>query len=54
MGGEGSLPLVSILDAYIVVSPSYIKLGEEFCSLEFVEEVIYQWEWISIADCVFV
>ena len=25
---EGSLPLVSLFDPYIVISPSYIQLGE--------------------------
>ena len=39
MDGKCSLPLVSILDSYIVVSPPDIKLGEQFCSLKFVEEV---------------
>ena len=54
VGGKGSFPLVSIFDAYIIISPSYIELGEEFCSLEFVEEVRYQQEGISIVDHVFV
>ena len=54
VGGEGSFPLVSVFDAYIIVSPPHIELGEEFCSLEFVEEVGYQQEGVSIADCVFV
>ena len=41
MGGKCSLPLVSILDSYIVVSPSDIELGKQFYSLEFVKEVGY-------------
>ena len=52
--GKGSLPLVSVLDAYIVISPSDVKLGEEVCSLEFVEEVRYQWKGVSIPDSVFI
>ena len=44
VGGEGSFPLVSVFDAYIIVFLPHVKLGEEFCSLEFVEEVGYQWE----------
>ena len=30
MGDEGSLPLVTILDLYVVVPPSNIKFGENF------------------------
>ena len=33
---EGCLPLVSFLDVNIVISPSYIKLGEDLCIFEFV------------------
>ena len=41
MGGKCPLPLVSILDLYIVISPSDIELGKQLCFLEFVEEVGY-------------
>ena len=41
MGSERSFPLVSVLDAYVVVIPSDIELGKQLCSLEFVEEVGY-------------
>ena len=39
VGNEGSLPLVSILNSNIVISPSYAKLGEDFGIFEFVDEV---------------
>ena len=44
----------SIFDVYIIVSRPYVEFGEEFCSLEFVKEVGYQREGVSIVDCVFV
>ena len=39
VGNEGGLPLVAFLDADVVVSPSYVKLGKDFGVLEFVDEV---------------
>ena len=37
VSNEGCLPLVSFLDTNIVVSPSHIKLSEDFCILKFVD-----------------
>ena len=37
VGDEGGLPLVPFLDSNIVVSPSYVKLGEALCVFEFVD-----------------
>ena len=54
MGSKCSFPLVSIFDAYIVVTPSDVELGKKLCSLKFVEEVGYQWEGVSISDSVFI
>ena len=54
VGGKGPFPLMSVFDAYIIVPPPDVKLGKEFCSLEFVEEVRNQQEGISVTDCVFV
>ena len=42
VGNEGSLPLVTILDTDIVVSPSHIKLSEDFGIFQFVDEVRYE------------
>ena len=39
VGNEGSFPLVTIFDSDIVISPSYIKLGEDLGVFEFVDEV---------------
>ena len=37
VGDEGCFPLVPFLDTNIVVSPSYVKLGEDLCIFEFVD-----------------
>jgi hypothetical protein len=42
--------LVSVFDPHVVVSPSYIYLGEVLGSFEFVEEVGYSREGISVSD----
>ena len=34
MGDEGSLPLMSVFDSDIIVSPLDVELGEDFHSLE--------------------
>ena len=39
MGDESGLPLIALLDADVVVSPSYIKLSKDLGILEFVNEV---------------
>ena len=39
MGDEGGFPLVTVLDSNIVISPSYVKLGEDLGIFEFVNEV---------------
>ena len=54
VSGKGSFPQVSVFDAYIIIPPSDIELGEEFCSLELVKEVGYQQKGVSIADSVFI
>ena len=54
VGNEGCLPLVSILDVDIVVSPSNIKLGEVFHVLKFVNKVKDEGERIGISDGVLV
>ena len=36
MSDEGGLPLVSLLNTNIVILPSYVKLGEDFCAFTFV------------------
>ena len=39
VGNEGGLLLVTIFDLDVVISPSYIKLGEDLGIFEFVDEV---------------
>ena len=45
---ECGLPFISLFDADIVISPSYIKFGEQMISCEVIDEVIDQWEGIAI------
>ena len=52
MGDEGSLPLVSVSDADVVVSPSDIKLGEDLGILHLVYEFLDQQEGVGILDSV--
>ena len=51
VGNESGFPLVSILDLDVVISPSYIKLGEDLGVFEFVNEVRDQREGVCISDC---
>ena len=39
VGNESGFPLVTVLDSNIVISPSYVKLGEDLGIFEFVNEV---------------
>ena len=50
MGDEGGFPLVAFLDSDIVISPSYIKLGEDLGVFKFVDEVGNQGEGVCISD----
>ena len=54
MGDKGSLPLVSVLDMDVIISPADIKFGENLCSLEFINKVGDKWEGVCITDCVFI
>ncbi len=40
-GFECSLPFVSFLDSDVIVSPLYVKLGEEGSSLELFQDCFY-------------
>ena len=52
MGDEGSFPLVTFLNSDIVISPSYIKLGEDLGVFKFVDEVGNQGKGVCILDSV--
>ena len=45
---EGGFPFVSFFDADVVVSPSYIKLGEPLLSHKFVNEFLDERERVSV------
>ena len=51
VGNESGFPLVSVLDSDVVISPLYIKLGEDLGVFEFVNEVRDQREGVCISDC---
>ena len=50
MGDEGGFPLVAFLNSDIVISPSYVKLGEDLGVFKFVDEVGNQGEGVCISD----
>ena len=54
MGNEGCFRLVTILDSYVVVPPSDIKLGEDLGILQLVYEVGDEGKRVGIANGVFV
>ena len=50
MGDEGGFPLVAFLNLDIVISPLYVKLGEDLGVFKFVDEVRDQGEGVCISD----
>ena len=54
MGNKGSSPLVSILDADIVVSPSYVELGEDLGVSKFIDEVGDKGKGVGITNGMFI
>ena len=50
VGDEGGFPLVAFLNSDIVISPLYIKLGEDLGIFKFVDEVGNQGEGVCISD----
>jgi hypothetical protein len=45
---KSSLSLIAFSDTDIVVSPSYVELGEVLCALESMDEIINEGEGVSI------
>jgi hypothetical protein len=45
---NGSLPLIAFSDTDIIVSPSYVELGEVLCTLESMDEIIDKGEGVLI------
>jgi hypothetical protein len=54
VGNKGGLPLVSVFDSDIVISPLDIELSERLGISEFVDEVGNEREGIGIVNSVFV
>lgn len=54
MGNKGSFSLVAIVDSDIVVFPLYVKLSEDFCILQLIDEVRAQGKRIDIMDNMFI
>ena len=54
MCDESGLPLVTVLDADIVVPPADVKFSKQFGIFEFVDEVGDEGEWIGVAGGMFV
>ena len=54
MGDEGGFSLMPIFDLDIIVSSLDVKFGEDFRSLEFIDEVGNERERVCITDSVFV
>ena len=54
MSDESGLPLVPIFDMDIVIPPADVKLGEDLCSLKFIDKIRDEWEGIGIMDSVFI
>ena len=54
MGDEGHLPLMSVLDADVVVPPLNIKLGEVLHIFEFVNEVRDERKGVGVLDGVLI
>jgi hypothetical protein len=46
-----SLPLVSIMDADIIVAPSYVELHEQRVASDAINEFGDEGQWIAVADC---
>ena len=54
VGDEGGLPLVSVFDPYVVISPLGIKFGEDLGVSQFIYEVGDEGKGVGVANGVFV
>ena len=54
VGSESGLPLVTFLDADVVVTPPHVKFGEEARVLSFGNQFLDQRQRILVFDCSFV
>ena len=54
MSDKGGFPLVSIFNMDIIIPPANIEFGEDFCFLEFVNEIRDEEKGVCITDSVFI
>ena len=54
VGDKGCFPLMSVLDADVVVPPSNIKLSEVLCIFEFVNKVGDERKRVDVSDGMFI
>ena len=54
MGDEHGLPLVSIFDMNIIITPLDIEFCEYFCPLEFVDKIRNEKKGIGVAGGMFI
>ena len=54
MGDEHGLPLVSIFDMNIIITPLDIEFCEYFCPLEFVDKIRNERKRIGVAGGMFI
>jgi hypothetical protein len=45
------LPLVTLSDPNIIVSPAHVELGGVACTLEVMDYIVDQQEWVVILAC---
>ena len=50
VGCERSLPLVTSLDADVVVAPSDVQHGVDLRILQVIHELRNQWQWVPVLD----
>ena len=54
MCNKSGLPLVTVLDADIVIPPADVKLSKQFGIFEFVDKVGDEGEWVGVAGGMFI
>jgi hypothetical protein len=45
---KGSLPFIASFNMDIMIAPTNIKLGKDFCILEPINDISGQREWVAI------
>ena len=50
IGRKRGLPFVTFRNPYIVVSPAHIKLGEDVCAFELIEQLLNEGQRVAVLD----